>query len=124
MGRVIIVCGGREYADWHRVFAALDHAHRRQPIDLMVHGACLDVKAGVLLGVDRWADDWARQRGIRREPHPADWATWGKAAGAMRNKQMAELGAHGCVAFPGGDGTANVVRHAERFGIGIWQPFR
>lgn len=57
------------------------------------------------------------------EPHSADWATWGKVAGPMRNKQMAERGTRGCIAFPGGAGTASTCRQAERFHIPVWRPF-
>jgi hypothetical protein len=122
-GRVVIVCGGRDYQDRDRVFAAMDLAHAHAPITLVVHGACIDKRTKELSGADRWADEWARDRGVEVEPHPADWATWGKAAGPMRNKQMAEAGAHGCIAFPGGGGTANMVRHAEAAGIKIWRPY-
>lgn len=120
---VVIVCGGRDYVDADRVFAALDLAHGRRAITLLVHGACLDQKRGKLLGTDRWADEWGTEHGVQIECHPAAWECWGKAAEPMRNKQMAEAGAHGCIAFPGGSGTENMVRHATRFGIPVWRPF-
>jgi len=122
-GHIIIVCGGRDYPDRDRVFAALDRAHQKRPITLLVHGACMDEHTGELLGADRWADEWARERGVKVEPHPANWELWGKAAGPMRNKQMAERGAHGLVALPGGKGTASMCGHAARFGIPIWRPY-
>lgn len=123
IGHVVIVTGGRDYEDRTRVFAALDLAHAHKPITLLVHGACLDRKTGELQGADRWADEWAKERGVPLDRHPADWATWGNAAGPMRNKQMAEMGAHGCIAFPGGRGTANMVRNAELRGIKVWKPY-
>lgn len=122
-GRVVIVCGGHDYADRDRVFAALDLAHARAPITLLVHGACIDRKTGELLGADRWADEWAIDRGVPVERQPADWATWGKSVGPMRNKQLAEAGAHGCVAFPGATGTASMINQPERAGIAVWRPF-
>lgn len=122
-GRVIIVCGGRDYEDRERVFHALDMLHAREPITLIVHGACRRSGEREMCGADRWAHQWALARGVKPEPHPAEWDMWGEKAGPMRNKQMAEMGAHGCVAFPGGRGTANMVRHAERFGIPVWRPF-
>lgn len=122
-GRVVIVCGGRAYSDRARVFAALDQAHAKAPITLVVHGACIDTSTGELRGADRWADEWARERGVVVEPHPADFRTWGRAAGPMRNKQMAQAGAHGCIAFPGGAGTASMIRCAATFGIPVWRPF-
>lgn len=120
---MVIVCGGRDYGDRDRVFSALDRAHSRAPITLVVHGACNDKRTGQLAGADRWADEWAHERGVEVEPHPADWATWGKAAGPMRNSQMAKAGAHGCIAFPGGGGTANMIRNAEQHDIPVWRPF-
>lgn len=122
-GNVIIVCGGREYADRERVFAALDRVHAKRQITLLVHGACMNEATGELSGADRWADEWARERGVQVEPHPADWTTWGKSAGPMRNQQMANAGAHGLVAFPGDAGTRSMCVHAERNGIPVWRPF-
>lgn len=122
-GCVIIVCGGRDYQDRDRVFAALDLAHGRRPITLLVHGACMDERAGVLLGADRWADEWAKERGVAIERHPANWGMWGKAAGPMRNKQVMEMGGHGVIAFPGDAETINAIRLARHFRIPIWIPF-
>lgn len=119
----MIVCGGRAYDDRARVFAALDRAHARRTITLLVHGACLDPSTGILQGADRWADEWARESGVPIEAHAADWLTWAKAAGPMRNKQMAEAGAHGLIAFPGGEGTANMIRNAERQQTPVWRSF-
>ena len=122
-GYVLIVCGGRGYLDAERVYAALDLAHGRRAVTLLVHGARLDEKRGELLGADRWAHEWATESGVEIECHPAAWACWGRGAEAMRHMQMAERGAHGCVAFPGGRGTENMVRHAVRAGIPVWRPF-
>lgn len=122
-GHIVIVCGGRGYQDSERVFAALDVAHARKPITLIVHGACMDRRTGMLLGADRWATEWARSRGVPTEPHPVDWATWGSTADDMRDKQMAGQGAHGCIAFPGGRGTSSMIAQAEACGIPVWRPF-
>lgn len=121
-GRVIIVCGGADYEDRARVFAALDVVHDYEPITLLVHGAT-GAEKGRLVGVDRWADEWASERGVRVEAHPAVSSTWGKAA-AMRNHQMAHAGAHGCIAFPGDRCTEQMVRQARFYGIPAWRPFR
>ncbi|WOB06452.1 DUF2493 domain-containing protein [Piscinibacter gummiphilus] len=122
-GHVVIVTGGRDYQDRERVFAALDKAHARKRITLLVHGCCLDKKTGEMIGADRWAHEWAEARGVKPEPHPANWELWGKSAGPMRNSQMARAGAHGCIAFPGGSGTANMIRNAEHHNIPVWRPF-
>jgi hypothetical protein len=120
-GRVVIVCGAADYRDRDRVFAALDLAHGRQRITLLVHGAT-GAETGELRGVDRWADEWAAERGVDVEPHGTMPSTWGKAV-AMRNHQMADAGAHGCIAFPGDRCSEQMVRQAEFYGIPVWKPF-
>lgn len=51
---------------------------------------------------------------------PADWDKYGKAAGYIRNKQMRDEGKPDLVvAFPGGKGTANMVKLADGAGIKV-----
>ena len=59
---------------------------------LIVHGACPT-------GADAVADAWARLNAVPVEPHPADWATYGPAAEAVRNAHMVATGADACLAF-------------------------
>lgn len=112
----VIVCGGREYNDRARIFAALDLLHSRRPISVLVHG---DAR-----GADRLAGEWARERGVQVEAHPGDWLIYKNMAGPMRNLHMARLGADLVVAFPGGKGTAHMIATAGRHGIRVWQPFK
>ena len=55
------------------------------------------------------------------EAHPADWKKHGKAAGPIRNQEMleAEGGIDLVIAFPGGTGTADMVRRAEKAKIEV-----
>lgn len=58
------------------------------------------------------------QGGIER--FPADWNKYGKRAGYIRNKQMLEEGKPDIVlAFPGGKGTAMMVRLAKEAGVRV-----
>ncbi|ATI15672.1 hypothetical protein [Bordetella phage vB_BbrM_PHB04] len=112
----LLVCGGRDYADREAVFAALDRVHAKRPVTLLIHGAAR--------GADSLADDWARARGVPRDPHPADWATHGRRAGPLRNRKMLELKPDGVVAFPGGRGTADMADAARAAGVPVWEPVR
>jgi len=52
----------------------------------------------------------------------ANWRTHGKAAGPIRNQQMLDEGRpHLVVAFPGGTGTADMVRRAKAAGVPVME---
>lgn len=114
----ILVCGGRDFTDHVRVFAALDRLHAKHPITVLIHGAAP--------GVDRLASRWAKWRGIEVEPYPADWDKHRTAAGPIRNQRMLDhSNPDAVVAFPGGVGTADMVTRAVKAGLGsrIWFPY-
>lgn len=110
----IIVTGGRGYDNRDAVSRALRHialpAGMAESVTL-VHGDAP--------GADRLVVAVARILGWEVEDHPADWDTHGRAAGPIRNQQMADSGADVCLAFPGGRGTADMVRRAEAAGIPV-----
>lgn len=106
----LIVCGGRDYGDGIHVWATLDALHGERPISIIVHGACKT-------GADKFAADWAKRRHVVEDRFPANWAAYGRAAGPIRNQQMADKGADAYLAFPGGTGTADMVRRAKAASI-------
>lgn len=111
----IIVCGGRNYFNKRVVYDALDRLHRERGIDFLIQG--------VANGADYLAWQWADERGIPCGSYPAQWDEHGKAAGAIRNQEMLDKGnPDGVVAFPGGKGTADMVRRAETSGLKVWFP--
>lgn len=111
----LIVCGGRDYNNSRAVYDALDY--------IRAHRGCITlIRTGGARGADRLAEDWAEQNNVPVDVHEADWETHGKAAGPIRNQAMADLGADGLVAFPGGRGTADMVRRAIAAGIPVWEP--
>lgn len=114
-GKRIIVCGGRDYFDRERVHAALDAAHAKSPIGILVHGGAA--------GADITAAYWAKDLEILRAEFPALWNQHGHAAGPIRNQAMVDAGAHGAIAFPGGRGTADCVRRCIDAGIPVWKPY-
>lgn len=59
---------------------------------VIVHGDCPT-------GADAWADEYAITHMIEVERHPADWRTYGKKAGALRNNELVDAGADVCLGF-------------------------
>lgn len=108
----VLVCGGRDYTDRDHVYRELDRLHKRLMIDVVIEGDAS--------GVDRMAGYWARKNRVDNRKFKADWARLGKAAGHVRNRQMLEIGQpHLVVAFPGGRGTANMVKQARDAGLDV-----
>lgn len=107
----VLVCGGREYRDVQRTFAVLDELHRRDGITLLIEGGAR--------GADSLARQWAVSRKVALRTVLADWARHGRAAGPLRNAAMLALGPELVVAFPGGRGTADMVRRGRAAGVRV-----
>lgn len=83
-----------------------------------------EVVHGDATGIDTAASLLAMQSGSAVKPFPADWKQHGKAAGPLRNEQMAKyLEPHKIgsvvVAFDGGTGTENMVKVAVAHGLKV-----
>ena len=109
----VLVCGGREYRDRSILFRVLDEAHEVDPIGVIVQGGAD--------GADRLAVIWAVERGITVETYRADWSQ-GRSAGPARNQRMIDDGVPSyAFAFPGGRGTADMVRRLKAASIPVFE---
>jgi hypothetical protein len=66
-----------------------------------------EVVCGGAKGADAFGAWWAQQNGIPVKYFHADWNLHGRAAGPIRNEEMAKY-AEAAILFPGGAGTANM----------------
>ncbi len=115
----VLVCGGRDYEDGKKVFDVLDEiacVSGQYPLGehrlTIIHGAAR--------GADALADQWAVSNWQECEAYPADWDAYGKRAGGIRNQLMLDEGKPDIVvAFPGGAGTRDMVRRAEKAGVEV-----
>jgi hypothetical protein len=124
-GLVVLVTGGRDFADESLLFPTLDEIHEDTQILALIHGGCHERGKTDLCGADGLADKWAKARGVPVEDYPVsdeEWEHKGRRAGPERNGFMVgrlatlagSLGAEKlCVAFPGGRGTADCKRQAK-----------
>ena len=80
MGLRVLVCGSRYYTDYRKVLEQL----RKLDAALVIAGACR--------GADFLAVKAAKACSIPYVEFPADWQTFGKAAGPIRNIQMLKEG--------------------------------
>lgn len=108
----VLVCGGRDFKDADLLKFALNIIKELEGIDLIIHGHAR--------GADSMAAVWAVANGIDNLGYFADWKTHGKAAGPIRNQKMLDDGRPDLViAFPGGPGTADMVRRARLSGVEV-----
>ncbi len=87
----ILITGSRTWTAVSLMRAELVMWRDIYPDAVLVHGACRGadlIAAGIWLG-------WR----LPVEPHPADWTTFGRSAGFLRNRLMVDLGAAVCLAF-------------------------
>lgn len=85
----VIVTGSRTWREQFRVFEALDTF--LGPL-VVVHGACPE-------GADFYAHIWCGLTHTTEDPFPADWSTYGRSAGPIRNAEMVAAGADVVLAF-------------------------
>lgn len=105
----VAITGGRDHRDRALVFRTLDAL----PVTVLIHGWCPT-------GVDQFADDWGTLNDIPMERYKPLWATYGRAAGVMRNARMLEDGRpHIVVGFKGGVGTNDMIHRARKAGVEI-----
>ncbi len=108
-GIVVVVTGGRTYSDTERVFQMLDRIHKVRSIKILITGAC------PYGGADLLAENWAKSREVNYVGVPAKFKSLGGPAGPLRNKWILDnLNPNIVLAFPGGKGTANMVREAVK----------
>lgn len=117
---VLLGCGGRKLV-WpsERVLAVLEQLAAGRPVLHLIHGGAR--------GADRAVAEAGVQLGWPVLAVPAQWQRYGRGAGMLRNGRMLEqaiatakaastaeqLVKVGVIAFPGGAGTAGMVRLAR-----------
>ena len=78
-------------------------------------------------GIDSMADSWAATTRTKREVYPVtpeEWEKLGKSAGSIRNGFMLTKEPNLVLAFPGGNGTADMVVRAEAAKVKVFKvPF-
>lgn len=111
----VLVTGGRDYLDAPRVNQVLDAIHLQSPISLLIEGGAT--------GADEWAFLWSKRQEVPCLRHPAKWRTGTHMAGEgpIRNKAMLQWQPDLVVAFPGGSGTAGMIKLAKDAGIEVRQ---
>ena len=104
----VIIAGGREFNNYQYLKDSMDYF--LQNIDDDISVVC-----GMARGADTLGEQYAKENGYEVHYFPADWDKYGKAAGYIRNEEMAE-NADALVAFWNGSsrGTKHMIDIAKK----------
>ena len=111
----ILICGGRNYNDKEKFDAVMEMVRPwLAPLFCIIQGGAR--------GADRLAMGWAFFEGCPMIEMRANWDKYEKSAGTVRNRWMLEYAMPDLViAFPGGTGTANMIKQARSAGIDVFE---
>ena len=109
----LIIAGCRDFNDRDFIYEGIDAF-------IETYGKPDVIIEGGASGVDRIAGHYANDNNIPLMVFHADWTKYGKAAGPIRNEQMAKRGTH-LLAFWDGKsrGTKNMIETAERYRLNV-----
>lgn len=109
----VIIAGGRDFKDYDLLVKTMNHLLSNVKDDITV--VC-----GKARGVDTLGEQYAKEHGYSVQYFPADWNRYGKAAGYLRNTEMAK-NADALVAFWDGMslGTRHMIETAKARGLKV-----
>ena len=90
----VIICGGSDFNDYNLLKNKCDYYLKNR----IANGENVIVVSGGSEGADSLGEKYAKERGFNIERFTANWSKYGKRAGYLKNKQMAEVG-NACIAF-------------------------
>ena len=107
----VIIAGSRNFSDF---------AFLQKKMDFLLQNVIdqVEILCGEARGADALGKKYALQKGYSCASFPADWKKYGRAAGPMRNRDMAK-NADACVCFWDGKskGTENMIDEARKAGL-------
>lgn len=104
----LIIAGSRDFNDYKLLVETLEAEGFNK-------STVAEVVSGRAHGADALGEKWAISLGIPIKRMPADWDSYGKRAGYIRNSEMAEY-ANACIVFWNGSskGTKHMIDVAKR----------
>lgn len=117
----VIIAGGRDFTDYHKLKTYMNCLLQ------LLDKSQVEIISGGAKGADSLGERYAREFGYKLKRFPADWNKYGKAAGPIRNKEMALYAAEAkgvLVAFWDGSsrGTYDMITRAEEYGLEVYIP--
>lgn len=109
----VIIAGGRDFADYELLSKTMDEYLPEITDDI-------SIVCGQACGADTLGEQYAKEHGYNVQYFPVEWKQYCKAAGYIRNTEMAK-NADALVAFWDGAslGTKHMIATAERLHLDV-----
>jgi cysteine synthase len=111
----VIIAGSRHFSNYDLLKFKCNRILRGLSTDEV------QIVSGGAKGADKLGEQYAKEHGFDCVKFPANWDKHGKAAGPIRNKQMAEY-SDCLIAFWNGStsgGTSNMIKTANKLGLEV-----
>lgn len=109
----VIIAGSRQIDDYDYVLDAVLSSPFAANITCVI--------SGTAQGVDRLGEAWAKENELDVERYPAKWKTHGKAAGPIRNREMAAIADAAIVVWDGvSTGSKNMIDTMQKLGKPVY----
>lgn len=113
----LIIAGGRDFNN----FSLLEHEVQSFILELIDEQQPLpkiEIISGKAKGADTLGEWFAKDWNFPVIEMPADWSKNGKAAGVIRNEEMARIASH-CIVFWDGksSGSKNMIENAKKYNL-------
>ena len=111
-----VICAGcRSFGDYKLLSDTLDSF-------LRIYDFEMEIVSGTCYGADQLGERYAQERKLCCKQFPAEWKRYGRKAGPIRNRQMADYATH-LVAFWDGNkthsGTWDMIRTATKLNLHV-----
>lgn len=107
----LIIAGSREFDNYELLSEKMNELQLKPN----------EVVSGTCRGADKLGEQWANTNRVKIVRFPANWDKYGKSAGPIRNREMAQY-ADTLLAFWNGrkGGTSNMIKTAQELRLNVF----
>ncbi len=106
----VIIAGSRKFHNLEFLTKKMDA--------LLANQTEVTIISGTAMGADKTGEEYAALRKFPVERYPANWDKYGKAAGPIRNEEMAKVADAAVIFWDGkSPGSKNMIATAEKYNL-------